>query len=72
MNLSVRLSYGQSGNAPTRDYTYFSIYNALITAGSASSIGTPFSYLGQGGIYPSNPELKRFEMGNNNWTKPGI
>ena len=49
--LSVRLSYGQSGNAPTRDYSYFSIYNALITAGSAATIGTPFSYLGQGGIY---------------------
>ncbi len=57
-DLSLRLSYGQSGNAPTRDYSYFSIYNALITAGSSSIIGTPFSYLGQGGIYPSNPELK--------------
>lgn len=57
-DLSLRLSYGQSGNAPTRDYSYFSIYNALITGGSASTIGTPFSYLGQGGIYPSNPELK--------------
>ncbi len=57
-DLSLRLSYGQSGNAPTRDYTYFSIYNALITGGAATTIGTPFSYLGQGGIYPSNPELK--------------
>jgi TonB-linked SusC/RagA family outer membrane protein len=58
-DLSLRISYGQSGNAPTKDYSYFSIYNALITAsGSAASIGTPFSYLGQGGIYPSNPELK--------------
>jgi TonB-linked SusC/RagA family outer membrane protein len=57
-DLSLRLSYGQSGNAPTRDYSYFSIYNALITAGSSAVIGTPFSYLGQGGIYPSNPELK--------------
>ncbi|MEI9808542.1 MAG: SusC/RagA family TonB-linked outer membrane protein [Bacteroidota bacterium] len=56
-DLSLRLSYGQSGNAPTKDYSYFSIYNALITGGPASSIGTPFSYLGQGGIYPSNPEL---------------
>jgi TonB-linked SusC/RagA family outer membrane protein len=57
-DLSLRMSYGQSGNAPTKDYTYFSIYNALITGGNVSSIGTPFSYLGQGGIYPSNPELK--------------
>jgi len=56
--LSIRASYGQSGNAPTKDYSYFSIYNALITAGTASTIGTPFSYLGQGGVYPSNPELK--------------
>lgn len=57
-DLSLRLSYGQSGNAPTRDYSYFSIYNALITGGPAATIGTPFSYLGQGGVYPSNPELK--------------
>ena len=57
-DLSLRLSYGQSGNAPTRDYSYFSIYNALITGGPAANIGTPFSYLGQGGVYPSNPELK--------------
>jgi len=57
-DLSLRLSYGQSGNDPVRDYAYFSIYNALITAGPTASIGTPFSYLGQGGIYPSNPELK--------------
>lgn len=56
--LSIRVSYGQSGNAPTKDYSYFSMYNALITAGTASTIGTPFSYLGQGGVYPSNPELK--------------
>ena len=57
-DLSLRLSYGHSGNAPTKDYTYFSIYNALITSGSASVVGTPFSYLGQGGVYPSRPELK--------------
>ncbi|MDP4262677.1 MAG: SusC/RagA family TonB-linked outer membrane protein [Bacteroidota bacterium] len=56
-DLSLRASYGRSGNAPTRDYSYFSLYNALITAGTTTSIGTPFSYLGQGGIYPSNPEL---------------
>jgi TonB-linked SusC/RagA family outer membrane protein len=57
-DLSVRMSYGQSGNAPTKDYTYFSIYNALITGGPASAVGTPFSYLGMGGVYPSNPELR--------------
>ena len=57
-DLSLRASYGQSGNAPKKDYTYFSIYNALIVAGPSASVGTPFSYLGQGGVYPSNPELR--------------
>lgn len=57
-DLSLRLSYGESGNAPRNDYAFFSIYNALITSGASGTVGTPFSYLGQGGIYPANPELK--------------
>jgi TonB-linked SusC/RagA family outer membrane protein len=57
-DLSFRLSYGKSGNEPNKDYGYFSTYNALITGGASASIGTPFSYLGQGGIYPGNPELQ--------------
>lgn len=56
-DLSLRLSYGQSGNAPKYDYRYYSLYNALITGGTASAIGTPFSYLGQGGVYPQTPAL---------------
>jgi TonB-linked SusC/RagA family outer membrane protein len=51
-DLSLRLSYGQSGNQPKTDYSYFSTYNAL------TSGGVPFSYLGLGGIYPGNPELR--------------
>lgn len=42
-----RLSYALSGNAPRRDYTFFSTY---------TTFGT--SYLGQNGIYPSTMELK--------------
>lgn len=57
-DLSLRLSYGQSGNAPKNDYSYFSLYNALITGGPSSAIGTPFSYLGQGGVYPQTPALE--------------
>lgn len=51
--LSLRLSYGRSGKEPKNDYSYFSLYNALI--GSST---TPFSYLGQGGVYPQSPALE--------------
>ncbi len=54
-DLSLRLSYGQSGNAPKYDYSYFSFYNALITNGT--NAGSAFSYLGQGGVYPQSPAL---------------
>jgi TonB-linked SusC/RagA family outer membrane protein len=45
--LSLRASYGQSGNAPRNDYTYFSRYNTF-----------NWTYLGQSAVYPSNMELK--------------
>ena len=45
--LSVRASYGESGNAPKYDYTYFSRYSTF-----------NWTYLGQSGVYPSNMELK--------------
>lgn len=46
-DLSFRASYGQSGNAPRRDYSYFSTYNTFA-----------WTYLGNAGVYPANMELK--------------
>ncbi len=45
-DLSLRASYGQSGNAPRRDYSYISTYNTF-----------GWTYLGQAGVYPANMEL---------------
>ena len=45
--LSIRASYGQSGNAPRRDYSFYNVYGNF-----------DWSYLGQAGVYPSNMELK--------------
>jgi TonB-linked SusC/RagA family outer membrane protein len=42
-DLSVRASYGISGNAPSKDYTFYNTYQNYA-----------FTYLGQAGIYPSN------------------
>lgn len=46
-DLSFRLSYALSGNAPRYDYTFFNTYNTYA-----------WSYLGQSGVFPSRPELK--------------
>jgi TonB-linked SusC/RagA family outer membrane protein len=46
-DLRFRVSYALSGNAPRRDYTFYSTY---------TTFGT--SYLGQNGVYPSSMELK--------------
>lgn len=46
-DLSFRLSYALSGNAPRYDYTFYNTYNTYT-----------WSYLGQSGVYPSSPELK--------------
>ncbi len=45
--LAFRASYGQSGNAPKYDYTFFSNYTTL-----------GWSYLGQSGVVPATMELK--------------
>ena len=45
-DLSIRGSYGVSGNAPTTDYSFYNNYSAY-----------GFTYLGQVGVYPSNIEL---------------
>jgi TonB-linked SusC/RagA family outer membrane protein len=46
-DLSLRGSYGQSGNAPRRDYSFFNVYDNF-----------DWGYLGQAGVYPANMELK--------------
>lgn len=49
-DLSLRASYGQSGNAPRRDYSYINTYNTFT-----------WSYLGQAGVYPANMELSNLK-----------
>ena len=49
-DLSLRLSYGQSGNAPSSDYSYYNIYNNF-----------DWSFMGQSAVYPSNMELKNLK-----------
>ena len=41
-DLSIRFSYGQSGNAPTTDYSFYNTYNTF-----------QYSYAGQAGVYPA-------------------
>lgn len=49
-DLSFRASYGQSGNAPRRDYTFYNTYNTY-----------SWNYQGQAGVVPSNMELKNLK-----------
>ncbi len=46
-DLSLRASYGQSGNAPRRDYSFYNVYGNF-----------DWGYLGQAAVYPANMELK--------------
>ncbi|TDH24261.1 SusC/RagA family TonB-linked outer membrane protein [Segetibacter sp. 3557_3] len=46
-DLSLRASYGRSGNAPKRDYTFYNTYSNL-----------NWNYLGEAGVYSSNMELR--------------
>ncbi|HVG15187.1 MAG TPA: SusC/RagA family TonB-linked outer membrane protein, partial [Chitinophagaceae bacterium] len=48
--LSIRASYGNTPRAPRSDYSFYNIY---------SNFG--WSYLGQGGVYPSNMELQNLK-----------
>lgn len=47
-DLSMRLSYGRSGNAPDKDYTFFNKYENL-----------GWNYLDQAGVYPSSMQLNK-------------
>ncbi|MEI6947813.1 SusC/RagA family TonB-linked outer membrane protein [Paraflavisolibacter sp. H34] len=46
-DLSVRGSYGVSGNAPRNDYSFYNTYSNF-----------EWGYMGQAAVYPSNMELK--------------
>lgn len=46
-DLSIRASYGISGNAPRKDYTFYNVYSNFA-----------WGYLGQAAVYPANMELK--------------
>ena len=59
-DLSLRVSYGQSGEAPRYDYTF---YNRYSTYG--------WSYLGQSGVYPASMELKNLRWQTINGTNLG-
>ncbi|HUC81782.1 MAG TPA: SusC/RagA family TonB-linked outer membrane protein, partial [Flavisolibacter sp.] len=49
-DLSFRASYGESGEAPRNDYTFFNRYSTF-----------SWSYLGQTGVFPSTMELKNLK-----------
>ncbi len=49
-DLSLRLSYGRSGNAPKNDYSHYNLYN-----------NHSWNYLGEGGIYASNIGLNQLK-----------
>ncbi|MGG9963166.1 SusC/RagA family TonB-linked outer membrane protein [Ferruginibacter sp. SUN106] len=49
-DLSFRASYGESGNAPKRDYSYINTYNTF-----------GWTYLGQAGVYPANMQLSNLK-----------
>ncbi|CAN5723501.1 SusC/RagA family TonB-linked outer membrane protein [soil metagenome] len=59
-DLSLRASYGQSGEAPRYDYTFYNRYSTF-----------NWSYLGQSGVYPASMELKNLRWQTINGTNLG-
>ncbi len=49
-DLSIRASYGQSGNSPKTDYSFYNQYNSF-----------NWTYQGQSGVYPSTIELRNLK-----------
>ncbi|RYE37103.1 MAG: SusC/RagA family TonB-linked outer membrane protein [Sphingobacteriaceae bacterium] len=60
-DFSFRASYGQSGNAPTRDYSFYNLYNNF-----------NWTYLGQSGIYSSNIQLDNLRFEKTTGTNLGL
>jgi Outer membrane cobalamin receptor protein len=49
-DIKVRASWGRSGNAPRKDYTYINVYNTY-----------DYAYLGENGVYSNNIELSNLK-----------
>lgn len=49
-DLSFRASYGQSGNAPRRDYSFYNTYSNF-----------DWGYLGESGVFPASMELRNLK-----------
>ncbi|RYE35780.1 MAG: TonB-dependent receptor, partial [Sphingobacteriaceae bacterium] len=60
-DFSFRASYGQSGNAPTRDYSFYNLYNNF-----------NWTYLGQSGVYSSNIQLDNLRFEKTAGTNVGL
>ena len=60
-DLSFRASYGQSGNAPKKDYTFYNVYGNF-----------DWGYLGQAAVYPANMELKNLRWETISGTNLGV
>lgn len=59
-DLSFRASYGQAGNAPRTDYSFYSQYSS-----------NAWTYLGMSGVYPSSMELSNLKWEVVNGTNLG-
>ncbi len=60
-DFSFRASYGQSGNAPTTDYSFYNIYGTF-----------PWTYLGQSGVYSQNIQLDNLRWEKTTGTNIGL
>lgn len=60
-DLSFRFSYGQAGNAPKRDYTFYNTYGNY-----------DWSYMGESGVYSQNMELTSLKWETVHGTNYGI
>jgi TonB-linked SusC/RagA family outer membrane protein len=61
-DLKLRLSWGQSGNAPDQQYLYFNTYQA----------GSDFSYMDMQGVSPKNLELTSLKWETIDQINPGL
>lgn len=60
-DFSFRASYGQSGNAPTTDYSFYNTYGTFA-----------WNYLGQSGVYSQNIQLDNLRWEKTTGTNIGI
>ena len=60
-DFSFRASYGQSGNTPTTDYSFYNTYATL-----------PWTYLGQSGVYSQNIQLDNLRWEKTSGTNVGL